>query len=286
MKYLPKACSGEMIGGMCMSEPSAGSDVFAMKSVAKQSGSSGYQLTGNKMWITNGCVNETDPGDVFLVYARTGENANPKEDFTQFVVESKFKGFSLGSKIMDKCGMRASGTAELVFDSCEVPPENVVGQVGKAHLCMMRNLELERLTLAAMSLGIARRCIDVMNQYATDRPIFGKSLRQYGQIQAFIADSYAEYMAARSYTYETANRTKLNEAGMRLDSDGVKLFAGVTGKRVADRAIQVLGGNGYIGDYHVERLWRDSKLLEIGGGTNEILQVNMTRDLKKIDYLE
>lgn len=284
-KYLPKACSGELIGGMCMSEPSAGSDVFAMKSVASKSGS-GYSLTGNKMWITNGCINDTDSGDVFLVYARTGEGSNPREDFTQFVVESTFKGFSLGSKITDKCGMRASGTAELVFDQCEVPEENVVGTVGKAHLCMMRNLEVERLTLAAMSLGIARRSIDVMNQYASDRPIFGKPLRSYGQIQAFIADSYAEYMAARAYTYEVANRTNLSEAGMRLDSDGAKLFAGTMGKRVADRAIQTLGGNGYIGDYNVERLWRDSKLLEIGGGTNEILQVNMSRDLRKIDKLE
>lgn len=148
-------------------------------------------------------------------------------------------------------------------------------------LHMMRNLEIERLTLAAMSLGIARRSIEIMNRYATEREAFGKSLNHFGQVQRYIADSYAEYKAARAYVYETARRMDLNKEGNRLDSDGVKLVATTMGKNVADRAIQVLGGYGYVGEYVVERLWRDAKLLEIGGGTLEAHQKNITRDLAK-----
>lgn len=146
---------------------------------------------------------------------------------------------------------------------------------------MMRNLELERLTLAAMSLGIAMRSIEVMNRYAGERQAFGESLNRFGQIQRYIGDSYAEFRAARCYVYDTARRMDLTKEGNRLDSDGVKLFASSMGKNVADRAIQVLGGYGYVGEYVVERLWRDAKLLEIGGGTLEAHQKNITRDLSK-----
>ena len=152
-------------------------------------------------------------------------------------------------------------------------------------LHMMRNLEIERLTLAAMSLGIARRCIEIMNRYASERHSFGRPLREYGQIQRHLAESYAEYMAGRSYVYQVANQLSLESGGNRLDSDGAKLYCSTMAKNVADRAIQVLGGYGYVAEYHVERLWRDAKLLEIGGGTVEAHQKNMTRDLFGLDQI-
>merc|ERR1719221_1731180 len=148
-------------------------------------------------------------------------------------------------------------------------------------LCMMRNLEIERGTLAAMSLGIARRCVEEMNKYAKERKAFGQTLNNFGQMQRFIAESYAEYMAGRSYVYQTALNLDLGTVGNGLDADGVKLFCGAMAKNVADRAMQVMGGYGYVGEYNVERLWRDSKLLEIGGGTNEAHHKNMVRDLSR-----
>merc|ERR1719221_229010 len=228
------------------------------------------------MWITNGTLDGETTGDCYLVYARTGEGPR---DLSLFLVEKGTPGFSLGQKIHDKCGMRASMTAELVFQDCPVPAENLVGKVGGAALCMMRNLEIERVTLAAMSLGIARRSVEEMNRYAKERKAFGSQLNAFGQIQRFIAESYAEYMAGRSYVYNTANN--LDSVGNGLDADGVKLYCGVMAKNVADRAMQVMGGYGYVGEYNVERLWRDSKLLEIGGGTNEAHQKNMVRDLSR-----
>ncbi len=202
-----------------------------------------------------------------------------------FIVEKGTPGFSLGQKIKGKLGMRASTTAELVFEDCEVPADNLVGSEGTATVCMMRNLEIERVTLAAMSIGIARRAIEVMNRYASERTSFGKPLRDFGQIQRHIAESYAQYMAGRAYTYYTAAAMELESQGGRLDSDGVKLFTSTAGKEIADRAIQVLGGYGYVSEYAVERLWRDSKLLEIGGGTLEAHQKNMCRELAQIDRL-
>ena len=150
---------------------------------------------------------------------------------------------------------------------------------------MMKNLEIERLTLAAMSLGIARRCIEIMNTYAQEREAFGKPINSFGQIQRHIGESYAEYMAGRAYVYNTAYQLDLDSSGNRLDSDGVKLYCSTMAKNVADRAIQTLGGYGYVGEYTVERLWRDAKLLEIGGGTNEAHQKNMTRDLTQLDRI-
>lgn len=176
--------------------------------------------------------------------------------------------------------MRASCTAELVFDNCLVPAENLIGQEGKGLVPMMKNLEIERVALAAMGLGIARRSLEVMVKYANERKTFGKPLTQYGQIQEFIAQSFAEYQAARMYVYNTALGLGNGEAdGTRADSDGVKLFATQVAKNIADRAIQTLGGYGYCGEYVVERLWRDAKLLEIGGGTLQAHQKNIAKDL-------
>ncbi len=274
-RILPKVVSGEWIAGMGMSEPGAGTDVLGMQTRAVRDGDR-YLLTGRKMWITNGALDDKTLGDVFLVYAKTGDR-----QVSSFVVEKGMPGFSLGQKIKDKSGMRASPTAELVFDQCEVPVGNRLGDEGQSMLHMMRNLEIERVALAAMSLGIARRSVDVMVRYANERIAFGQPLSQFGQIQRHIGESYAKLQAARAYTYEVAGRLKLESHGNRIDSDGVKLFASTMGKEVADAAIQVLGGYGYVGEYVVERLWRDAKLLEIGGGTLEAHQKNITRDLSR-----
>lgn len=281
-RFLPSACEGTKVCGMCMSEPDAGTDVLGLRTTARRDGDF-YVLDGAKMWITNGAISKDELGDAFLVYARM-EGA-PRSELTSFLVEKGTPGFSLGQKIEDKLGMRASPTAELVFEGCRVPVANRIGEEGTAMLHMMRNLEIERVTLAAMSLGIARRSVEVMNDYARERKSFGEPLNRFGQIQRHIAESYAEYMAGRAYTYQVAGQMDLAKPGQRLDTDGVKLFCATMGKNVADRAIQVLGGYGYTGEYRVERLWRDAKLLEIGGGTVEAHQKNMTRDLARLTKL-
>ena len=282
-RHLPDCCSGRKVGGMCMSEPSVGTDVLGMKTGAVRRGDV-YVLNGAKMWITNGAVSDTELGDIFLVYARTGEKGS--RALSMFLVEKGFAGFRLGQKLKDKLGVRASTTAELVFDNCEVPAANLIGNEGDAVLHMMRNLEIERLTLAAMSLGIARRSLEVMNRYASERQAFGQPIREFGQIQSHIATSYAAWMAGRTYVYNSASQLDLGAPGHRIDSDGVKLFCSTMAKEVADRAIQVLGGYGYVGEYQVERLWRDAKLLEIGGGTIEAHQKNIARDLAGVSRLE
>lgn len=279
--WLPKLCSGEWVGAMAMSEAGVGTDVLAMSTTAKKT-ANGYRLSGQKMWITNGAKNDSgDPADLVFVYAKTGEK-DGRPQISSFVVESKTPGYSVGQIIKDKCGMRGSITAELIFDNCEIPSSNLVGEAGQSIIHMMRNLEIERLTLAAISLGIAKRSLEVMLKYANERKAFRHSLTHFGQIQHQIANSYAEYQAARSYVYRVAGDMDLNEPGQRLDSDGAKLFTAKIAKGIADRAIQVLGGNGYIGEYVVERLWRDAKLLEIGGGTNESHEKNMTKDLSRM----
>ena len=281
-RYLPDACSGKTVCGMCMTEPDAGTDVLGLRTTATRNGDR-YILNGAKMWITNGAVTDSELGDVFLVYARLKEHN--RNQLSMFIVEKGFPGFKLGQKITGKLGCRASTTAELVFEDCEVPAQNLVGTEGSATIHMMRNLEIERLTLAGMSLGIARRSLEIMNNYASERLSFGKKLREFGQVQRHLAESYAEYMAARTYTYWAAQQMDLNAPGHRLDSDGVKLFSAAIGKTIADRAIQVLGGYGYVAEYQVERLWRDSKLLEIGGGTLEAHHKNMTRELSRLDRI-
>jgi len=279
-RYLPGLCSGELIGCMAMSEPDYGTDVMGMKTTAKLNSDGNWEINGNKMWITNGSIDEEGtPADLVWLYAKTGENEKGRAEISSFLIERGMQGYSVGQKIYDKAGMRASNTAELVFENCIVPPENLVGSVGGSILHMMRNLELERIALAAMSLGIARRSLHEMNKYATERTSFGKPIREYGQIQRHIAESYAEYKAMQAYVYNTARLINLESGGYRLDTDGVKIFATTAAKNIADRAIQVMGGYGYVGEYVVERLWRDSKLLEIGGGTIEAHQKNMTKEL-------
>jgi isovaleryl-CoA dehydrogenase len=274
-EILPKVISGEWVGGMCMTEPEAGTDVLGMRTQARRDGDH-YVIDGRKTFITNGSLDDATLGDVFLVYAKTGERS-----ISTFVVEKSFPGFALGQRWKDKLGVRASMTAELVFDGCLVPAGHRLGEEGQSTLHMMRNLEIERLTLAAMSLGIALRCLEVMVDYANQRKTFGVPIREHGQIQRHIAESYAEFKAARCYVYDTARRLDLASHGNRIDADGTKLFTARIAKEIADRAIQVLGGYGYMGEYVVERLWRDAKLLEIGGGTIEAHQKNITRDLAR-----
>ncbi|MCP2507437.1 MAG: acyl-CoA dehydrogenase family protein [Candidatus Thalassarchaeaceae archaeon] len=281
-RILPKVCSGDWIGCMAMSEPGYGTDVLGMQTSAIQQDDGTWKINGNKMWITNGAIDDSGtPADIVWLYARTGTDSKGRAELTTFLVERGMEGYSVGQKIYDKAGMRASNTAELVFDNCIVPNENVVGNPGESMIHMMRNLEIERIALAAMSLGIARRSLSAMNKYASEREAFGNKIRDFGQIQRHIGESYAEYRAMRAYIYDTAANTNLSMAGNRLDSDGVKLFATTAAKNIADRAIQVMGGYGYVGEYVVERLWRDSKLLEIGGGTLEGHHKNITRDLAK-----
>jgi isovaleryl-CoA dehydrogenase len=233
--------------------------------MAKKDGEK-YILNGGKSWITNGPM-----GNVFLIYAKVNGKV------TAFLVERSFKGFASGNKI-DKCGMRASQMCQLFFDNCEVPSENMVGAEGKGVVHMMRNLEIERLTLAAMAVGIAEQCCDLMLQYAKDRKAFGQSINNFGQIQRYIGESFAETEAAKALTY-AISRNVAPGIQNRIGSDAAKLFAAPVSKRAADNAMQVMGGMGYTKDMPVERLWRDAKLLEIGGGTLESHHKNLTKDL-------
>ncbi|MDE0869876.1 MAG: acyl-CoA dehydrogenase family protein [Candidatus Poseidoniaceae archaeon] len=281
-RILPLVCSGEWIGAMAMSEPDAGTDVLGLSTTAVQQDDGTWLLNGRKMWITNGCLDETGtPADVVWVYAKTGTDDRGRVQMSTFLVEAGMVGYSVGQKIMDKTGMRASNTAELVFEDCIVPAANIVGAPGESLLHMMGNLEVERLTLAAMALGISRRALEDMNRYASERSAFKSQIRDFGQMQRYIGESWAKYRAMRAYIYDTAFHMTLGKPGHRLDSDGVKLFAATAAKEIADAAMQVMGGYGYVGEYTVERLWRDSKLLEIGGGTIESHHKNITRDLSK-----
>jgi isovaleryl-CoA dehydrogenase len=266
-RYLAKVVSGEWIGGMGMTEPSGGTDVLGMKTVARRDGTR-FVLNGRKTLITNG-----PEGDVFIIYAKLDDR------ITTFVVEAAFEGFSKGGKI-DKMGMCASTMCELMMDDCVVPEDNVLGKLGGGLTNMMRNLELERLTLAAMSLGIADRCMHEMIKYSTERRAFGHAIHSFGQIQRHIGDSYAKTEALRALVYTVARRAT-HENRDRLGSDAAKLFGAPVGKEVADAAMQVLGGWGYCTEFKIERFLRDAKLLEIGGGTLESHQKNITKDLTR-----
>lgn len=264
-RYLAKTISGEWIAGMGMTEPGAGTDVLGMKTTARLDGDH-WVLNGTKTYITNGC-----DGYCFLVYAKVDGRV------TAFVVDRDCPGFSTSNHI-DKLGMRGSTMSELIFDNCRVPAKNLLGEVGGGVTHMMRNLEIERLTLAAMSVGIAERCVEIMIDYSNERHTFGKPLHEYGQIQRYIADGYAATEAAKALVYNVA-RDVSPESRNRIGSDAAKLFAAPVGKMCADYAMQVMGGAGYCREYPVERLWRDAKLIEIGGGTLEAHQKNMTKDL-------
>lgn len=264
-RYLEKVMTGEWVGCMGMTEPGAGTDVLGMQSTARREGNH-YVLNGRKTFITNG-----PDADVFLVYAKLDGKV------TTFLLERGYKGLSTSEPI-HKMGMRASTMSEVIMEDCIVPRENLVGEEGRGVVHMMRNLEIERLTLAAMSLGIADRCLQIMTEYAVERKAFGQSLAAFGQIQRYIAESYAKTEAARALIYVVA-RTVRHDTRNRLGSDASKLFAAPVGKEVADNAMQVLGGYGYCDEYKVERFLRDAKLLEIGGGTLESHHKNITREL-------
>lgn len=266
-RYLDKVLSGEWIGGMGMTEPGFGTDVLGMTTTAVDNGSH-YLLNGTKTYITNG-----PDGHCFLVYAKCDGK------LSSFLVDRTCPGFRTSQPI-HKMGMRASTMSELILESCEVPKENLLGPVGTGLTHMMRNLEIERLTLAAMSLGIADRCLDIMVRHADARVAFGQPINRFGQIQRYIGDSYAATEATRALVYTVA-RTVGPDHRNRLGSDAAKLFAAPVGKQVADHAMQVLGGSGYCDEYPVERLYRDAKLLEIGGGTLESHQKNITKDLTR-----
>ena len=274
-RILPKVANGQWIGGLCMTEPEVGTDVLSLRSTAKREGDH-YCLNGTKTFITNSGIDDQTLGDVFIVYAATGE-----KQISSFLVEKGMAGFQLGQKWKDKLGMRSSYTGELVFQDVQVSVRNRVGEEGEGTLHMMRNLEVERLGLAAMSVGIAQRSLKIMLDYSQERKAFGKPLKDFGQIQRYIAESFAEYRAARMMVYDTARRIDLRRSGQRMDADAAKLFASQAGKRAADAAIQVLGGYGYMGEYVAERLWRDAKLLEIGGGTLEAHHKNLVKDLTR-----
>jgi isovaleryl-CoA dehydrogenase len=266
-RLLPPVLSGEWIGAMAMTEPGAGTDVLGMTTTAVRRGDA-YVVDGRKMFITNGheahCV---------LTYAKVDGR------ITAFVVERGMAGFSAGEPI-EKMGMRASTMCELVFDGCEVPAANRLGEEGGGVACMMRNLEIERLCLAAISLGIADRCLDVMVGYAGERKAFGRPIAEFGQIQRYVAESYAEAEAARCLVYREAARVG-PDARNRVGTDAAKLFTAPAAKRIADHAMQVLGGYGYTTEYKIERFLRDAKLNEIGGGTLESHQKNIVRDLMR-----
>ncbi len=271
-QYLGPVTDGTWIAGMAMSEPNAGTDVLGMTTTATQDGD-GFRLNGTKQWITN-----ATHGDVFLVYARLDRD-NPRS-ITSFLVESSWEGFSVGRK-ETKMGMRQSPTGQLVFDNVFVPKENLLGKPGGALVHMMRNLEIERITLAAMSCGIARECSDILSRYAIlDRTAFGQPLSAFGQIQRFIAESYAKTEAARALTYNVAQGVRPDQRNS-LGAAAAKLIATTTAEEVARNAIQTLGGYGYTREYRVERLLRDAILLSIGGGTNEAMQKNITGDIRR-----
>jgi isovaleryl-CoA dehydrogenase len=266
-RYLPGVLAGTTIGAMGMTEPAVGTDVLGMQTVARSDGDD-YILDGRKTFITN-----APEAGVFLVYAKL------EGRITTFIVERSFPGFSTGAKI-PKLGMRASTMSELVFDGCRVPRDNLLGTEGGGITNMMRNLEIERLGLAAMSLGIARRCLDVATQYSTERHSFGKPLHEHGQIQRYLGESFAKVEAMRALVYAVAATVSPTNRN-RLGTDAAKLFCATAAKDVADASMQVLGGYGYCAEYRVEQFWRDAKLMEIGGGTVEAHQKNIVRDLTR-----
>ncbi|MGI5310063.1 isovaleryl-CoA dehydrogenase [Rheinheimera sp. WS51] len=270
LKYLPKLCSGEHVGALAMSEPNAGSDVVSMKLRAEKKGDK-YILNGNKMWITNG-----PDADVLVIYAKTDVNAGSK-GITAFIVERGFKGFSTAQKL-DKLGMRGSNTCELVFEDCEVPAENVLGQVGSGVKVLMSGLDYERVVLSAGPLGIMTACMDVAVPYVHDRKQFGQAIGEFQLVQGKLADMYTQMNAARAYVYAVAKACDRGET-TRKDAAAVILYAAELATKMALDAIQLLGGNGYINEYPTGRLLRDAKLYEIGAGTSEIRRMLIGREL-------
>lgn len=271
-KYLPKLVSGEHIGALAMSEPNAGSDVVSMKLRADKKGDR-YILNGNKMWITNGPDAHT-----YVIYAKTDVNGGSK-GITAFIVERGFAGFSQAQKL-DKLGMRSSNTCELVFEDCEVPEENILGEVGGGVRVLMSGLDYERLVLSGGPLGIMQAAMDAVVPYIHDRQQFGKSIGEFQLVQGKVADMYTQMNAARAYVYAVAKACDRGET-TRKDAAGAILYSAELATKLALDAIQLLGGNGYINEYPTGRLLRDAKLYEIGAGTSEIRRMLIGRELFK-----
>lgn len=269
-KYLPRLVTGELWGGMGMSEPGAGSDAVSMQLKAEKKGDK-YILNGTKTWITNAVG-----GNFFLVYARTGKG---RKDLSTFLIESSFKGFSVGKKF-SKLGMRASPTGELVFENCEVPAANLVGKEGESVHHMMRNLNIERITIAGISNGIAKAASEYSTKYATERKQFDKPIGAFQMIQKMIADNFTNYMASRALTFQAAKALDQGKDTNHMAA-ACKVFSAEMATQVGLNAIQILGGYGYTREYPVERMMRDAKLMEIGAGTSEIMRIIIARELLK-----
>ncbi|WP_129141604.1 isovaleryl-CoA dehydrogenase [Modicisalibacter coralii] len=269
-RYLPRLISGEHVGALAMSEPGAGSDVVSMKLRAEKRGDS-YVLNGNKMWITNG-----PDADVLVVYAKTDPDAGSK-GITAFIIEKGFAGFSTAQKL-DKLGMRGSNTCELVFEDCEVPAENVLGEENRGVKVLMSGLDYERTVLAAGPIGIMQAAMDVVVPYLHERQQFGQSIGEFQLVQGKVADMYTTLNACRAYLYAVASACDRGRTS-RKDAAGVILYCAEKATQVALDAIQLLGGNGYINEYPTGRLLRDAKLYEIGAGTSEIRRMLIGREL-------
>jgi isovaleryl-CoA dehydrogenase len=269
-KYLPKLISGEHVGALAMSEPGAGSDVVGMRTRADRKGDR-YILNGSKMWITNG-----PDADTLVVYAKTDPKAGPR-GITAFLIEKGMKGFRTAQKL-DKMGMRGSNTCELVFEDCEVPAENVLGEVGRGVNVLMSGLDYERAVLAAGPLGIMQACMDVVVPYLHERKQFDRPIGEFQLMQGKLADMYTALNVCKSYVYTVAKACDRGETS-RKDAAGAILYASEKATWMALQAIQCLGGNGYINDYPTARLLRDAKLYEIGAGTSEIRRWLIGREL-------
>ena len=269
-KYLPKLISGEHVGSLAMSEPGAGSDVVSMRLKAEKRNDK-YVLSGNKMWITNG-----PDASTLIVYAKTDMDAKSK-GITAFLIEKDMVGFSTAQKL-DKLGMRGSNTCELVFENCEVPYENVLGEEGQGAEILMSGLDYERVVLAAGPLGIMAAAMDIVVPYVHERKQFDRPIGTFQLMQGKLADMYTTMNACRAYVYAVAAACDRGET-TRKDSAGCILYAAEKATQVALESIQALGGNGYINDYATGRLLRDAKLYEIGAGTSEIRRMLIGREM-------
>jgi len=269
-KYLPKLISGEHVGALAMSEPGSGSDVVSMTLRAEDRGDH-FVLNGNKMWITNG-----PDANVLVVYAKTDADAGSK-GITAFLIEKSFKGFSVAQKL-DKLGMRGSNTCELVFQNCEVPRENVLGEIDHGVRVLMSGLDYERAVLAGGPIGIMQACMDVVMPYVHERRQFGQPIGQFQLMQGKLADMYTTLSATRSYVYAVGVACDRGEI-TRKDAAGAILYAAEKATWLAGEAIQAMGGMGYIQDTPTGRFWRDAKLYEIGAGTSEIRRWLIGREL-------
>jgi isovaleryl-CoA dehydrogenase len=272
-RYLPKLVSGEHVGALAMSEPGAGSDVVSMKLQAERRDER-FVLNGSKMWITNG-----GDADTLIVYAKTDADAGP-HGITAFIIEKQFAGLSFGAKL-DKLGMRGSNTYPVFFDNCEVPVENVLGRVGAGVEILMSGLDFERTVLCGGPLGIMAACMDAVLPYLHERKQFGQSIGSFQLMQGKLADMYTTWQACRAYGYALGRACDAarHERSLRKDAAGAILYLAEKATWMAGEAISALGGNGYINEYPVARLWRDAKLYEIGAGTSEIRRMLVGREL-------